>query len=77
MDIERSPFSPRASRGQIVALRMGRLEGRHCCFGACVKYNPKARARSSYAVCPEGRDTCRLSLLLCCESVVKSGSVYY
>ena len=35
-DIERSPFSSRASQGQIVALRMGRLEGRHCCSGACV-----------------------------------------
>ena len=46
-DIERSPFSPRARQGQIVALRMKRLEGRHCCSGACVKFNLKAL----YAVC--------------------------
>ena len=46
-DIERSPFSPRAGEGQTVALRMGRLEGRHCNFGACVKYNLKAL----HAVC--------------------------
>ena len=49
-DIERSPFSSRASQGQIVALRMGRLEGRHCnsCSDACVNFDLKA----FYAVCP-------------------------
>ena len=58
-DIERSPFSSRASQGQIVALRMGRLEGRHCnsCSDACVNFNLKAL----YVVCPprpapSGRD---------------------
>ena len=45
-DIERSPFSPRASQGQIVALRMGRLEGRHCCSGACVQPKSALRTRS-------------------------------
>ena len=44
---QRSPFSFRASRGQIVALMMGRLEGHHCCSGACAKFNLKAL----YAVC--------------------------
>ena len=34
-----------------MALRMGRLEGRHCFFGACVKCNPKALL---LRVCPEG-----------------------
>ena len=42
-----------ASQGQIVALRMGRFEGRHCCFGACVKYNLKALQLP--------RGTCRFS----------------
>ena len=45
-DIKRSPFSPRASQGQIAALRMGRLEGRHCCSGACVQPKNALRTRS-------------------------------
>ena len=49
-DIERSPFSPRASQGQIVALRMGRRERRHCCSGACVQ--PKSALRTRSVVSP-------------------------
>ena len=45
-DIERSPFSHRSSQGQIAALRMGRLEGRHCCSGACVQPKSALRTRS-------------------------------
>ena len=64
-DIERSLFSPRASQGQIVALRMGRLEGRHCCFGACVTYNLKALLRAHFARLPERETACSDLSVLC------------
>ena len=51
-----------------MALRMGCLEGRHCCFGECIKFNLKAL----YTVCPlrpapPGRDGL-LSLSVLCVS---------
>ena len=52
-NIERSPFSPRARQGQIVALRIGRFEGRHCCCGACVN---KVQPKSALAARPVPRD---------------------
>ena len=74
-DVERSPFSPRASQGRIVALRMGRLEGRHCCSGACVQPKSALRTRSV----PRARLSLRrtaCSVSQCCTYLTQRVTVF-
>ena len=74
-DVERSLFSPRASQGQIVAHTMGRLEGRHCCSGACVQPKSALRTRSV----PRARLSLRrtaCSVSQCCAYLTQRVTVF-